>query len=335
MINLIEPFPELDNITPIPIPFNEVPFLLTSNVYALGREDITLIDAGPGIPGAIDFLKETMARQGLKFENIRRIILTHGHMDHFGLTSTILKELDHAVEIFIHPEELWKVTTEFFNQEIWLDEMKWLQKQAGIPDDAMEIMIRNVRKYYSIAKPIDDLKPMEDNELFSGDGYNLKIVYAPGHAPGLCCIYETEHKVLFSSDHILKNLTPKPIMPLSREKLRDMGYRSLIAYEKSLDRVSRMDVQYIFPGHGEWISDMNPVIEQYRKDHSQRRDLVWQAVNRKESPLYYLVKDVFPHAEKDDLFIALSELISHLEVLVQKGRAEIIDQGPPVIYRAI
>lgn len=335
MTDLIEPFPELDNITPIQIPFNEVPYLLTSNVYALGREYITLIDAGPGIPGAIDFLKNTMAEKGLNFHNIRRIILTHGHMDHFGLSSEILKELDHEVDIFIHPEELWKVTTDFFNEEIWLDEMKWLQKLTAIPADAMEIMVKNVRRYYSIARPLDDLKPMEDKDQFSGDGYNLNIVYAPGHAPGLCCVYEQEHKVLFSSDHILKNLIPKPIMPLSREKLRNRDYRSLIAFEKSLTRVAGMDVRYIFPGHGEWIRDMNPLIEQYRKDHSQRRELVWQAIKRNESPIYYLVKDVFPHFEKDDLFIALSELISHLEVLVDNGRAEIIDNCPPVIYRSV
>lgn len=335
MTDLIEPFPEIKKITPIPIPFNEVRNLLTSNVYALGEEFITLIDAGPGIPGAIDFVKTTMARAGLNFKNIGRIILTHGHMDHFGLAAAIQRELDRTIEIYIHPEEMWKVTTEFFKKEIWLSEMELLQEQADIPDDAMEIMIKNVRRYYSIAQPLDGLKPMEDGDLFSGDGYNLKTVYSPGHAPGLCCIYETEHKVLFSSDHILKNLIPKPIIPLSREKLRDRNYRSLIAYDNSLDRISGMDVQYIFPGHGEWISDINSIIRHYREDRSQRRDLVWQAVNKKESPLYCLVKEVFPHAEKDDLFIALSELIAHLEVLVEKGLAEIIDDGPPVIYRAV
>ncbi len=335
MADIIEPFPKLNSITPIPVPFNEVPYLLTSNVYALGKDYITLIDAGPGIPGAIDFLKKTMADEGLKFDNIRRIILTHGHMDHFGLAAAILKELKQTVEIYIHPEEMWKVTTEFFNKEIWLDEMKWLQKLTDIPADAMDIMIRNIRKYYSIATPLDCLKPVEDGDSFSGDGYNLEIVHAPGHAPGLCCIYESEHKVLFSSDHILKNLIPKPIIPLSREKLRDRNYRSLIAYDKSLDIVSGMDLKYVFPGHGEWISDMQPIIGHYRKDRSLRRDMVWQAVNGKEQPLYYLVKEVFPHAEKDDLFIALSELIAHLEVLAENGRVEIVDQGPPVIYRAV
>jgi len=335
MKNIIESFPELDSITPIPIPFNEVPYLLTANVYALGREDITLIEAGPGIPGAIDFIKEALKKEGLKFNNINRIILTHGHMDHFGLASTFLEESEYPIDIYIHPEEMWRISTEFIENEIWSDELDWLQKLTDIPDDALNVMKKNVRKYYSIAKPLDDLKPMEDNDVFSGDGYNLKVIHSPGHAPGLCCLYESEHKVLFSSDHILKNLTPKPIITLSRERLRDQSYKSLIAYEQSLERVSKLDIKYVYPGHGEWIRDMNPIVEQCRIHHSQRRELVWKTLKKKKLPLYHLVKDVFPHSEKEDLFIALSEIISHLEVLVHNGRAAVIDQGPPVIYRAI
>jgi glyoxylase-like metal-dependent hydrolase (beta-lactamase superfamily II) len=93
--------PETRNITPIPIPFNEVPYLLTANIYALGKEEITLIDAGPDIPGALQFIMDTFKREGLIFNNINRIILTHGHMDHFGLASEIIKRLDHTVEIYI------------------------------------------------------------------------------------------------------------------------------------------------------------------------------------------------------------------------------------------
>lgn len=335
MKNKIKQFPKLDNITPIPIPFDVVENLLTANIYALGREDITLIDAGPGIPGAIDFIKEVFKIEGLRFNNIRRIILTHGHMDHFGLASTIRKELNHPIDIYIHPEDMWKVTTEFFENETWSDEMDWLQKLAGIPDNDLAKMKKRIRSYYSIARPLIDLTPMEDNDMFSGDGYNLRVVYTPGHAPGLCCLYETGQRVLFCSDHILKNITPNPIIPLSRKKLRNRKYKSLIAYEESLEKISELDIKYLFPGHGEWIEKVDNIIDQYREHRSQRMEIVWEAAKKKELPLYNLVKDVFPNAGKGDLFLALSEIISTLEMLAYKCRAEIIDQGPPVIYRAL
>lgn len=335
MTDIIKPFPKLKNITPVPIPFNEVPYLLTANIYALGRDQITLIDAGPGIPGVLDFIKDSFSKEGLNFNNINRIILTHGHMDHFGLAASIKEELDHPVEIFLHTEDHWKISTDFINNEVWVDEFRMLQELTEIPDDDFKILVEKVRTYYSIAKPLDDLKTMKDNDIFYGKGYSLQVVFTPGHEPGLCCLYEPDQKVLFSSDHILKNLTPKPILAFDRDKHIDKDYKGLMAYEKSLERVSKLDVKYMFPGHGEWIEDMHPLIKQYRQHYSERMEIVLNAVRKKEMPLYYLVRDVFPNAGAGDLFIALSEIISHLEVLVDLGRVEILNSGPPVIYRAL
>jgi glyoxylase-like metal-dependent hydrolase (beta-lactamase superfamily II) len=332
---LIRPFPHIRNIIPIPIPFNEVPYLLTANIYALGKEEITLIDAGPDIPGVLQFVMEGFKREGLIFNNISRIILTHGHMDHFGLASDILKQIDHPVEIYIHPEGVWKISTDFLKNEIWADELDQLQMMAGIPDDVLNAMKRGIRKYYSIAKPIDAPKTMEDGNIFNGEGYSLRTVFTPGHDPGLCCLYETEQKILFSSDHIIKNLTPKPILALSRYRMRDKNYRGLISYLKSLDRVSKMDVKYLFPGHGEYIDDMQPVIAMYRRLYAERMEQVFNAVRKNEAPVYNLVREVFPSVEKADVFIALSEIFSHLEVLESENKIEVKGKGLPIIYRAL
>ncbi|NLA74443.1 MAG: MBL fold metallo-hydrolase, partial [Deltaproteobacteria bacterium] len=300
----IRRFPDAKNILPIPIPFNEVPFLLTANIYALGKEEITLIDAGPDIPGALQFIMNTFKRGGLTFNNISRIILTHGHMDHFGLVSDIRKELDHPVEVYIHPEGIWRISSDFLKNEIWADELDQLQQMAGIPDDDLNIMKKGIRRYYSIAMPVDDLSEMHDGQMFYGDGYSLKVVFTPGHDPGLCCLYEPEQKILFSSDHIIKNLTPKPILAISRERLIDKDYRGLVYYLSSLDRVSEIDVQYLFPGHGEYIDNMMPLINRYRLDYRERMEQVWRAVKKHEVPVFNLVSEIFPNMERADLFIA-------------------------------
>ncbi len=335
MTELIRPFPKIRNITPIPIPFNEVPYLLTANIYALGKKEITLIDVGPDIPGSLEFIMESFKREGLMFNNINRIILTHGHMDHFGLASEIIKQLDHPVEIYIHPEGIWKISSEFLKNEIWADELDQLKEMAGIPDDVLNAMKRGIRKYYSIAKPIDDPKAMEDDHIFNGEGYSLRVVFTPGHDPGLCCLYEPEQKILFSSDHIIKNLTPKPILAMNRDRMRDKNYKGLVAYQKSLDRVSKLDVRYLFPGHGEYIDDMQPVIDMYRRLYAERMEQVLNAVRKNEVPVFNLVRNIFPSVEKADVFIALSEIFSHLEVLESENKVEVKGQGFPIIYRAL
>jgi hypothetical protein len=52
-------------------------------------------------------------------------------------------------------------------------------------------------------------------------------------------------------------------------------------------------------------------------------------------PVFNLVKNIFPSVEKADVFIALSEVFSHLEVLESEKKVEVKDPGPPIIYRAL
>ena len=117
-------FPKLECIHPIIIPFEIVPDLLTANVYVLGKKELTLIDPGPGIGGALDRIIEGIESRDLNINDIRRILITHGHMDHYGLTTRIREKIDHPVEVFMHPEDAWRVTPEFFEKKQWNDELE-------------------------------------------------------------------------------------------------------------------------------------------------------------------------------------------------------------------
>ncbi len=328
-------FPKFKNIFPITIPFDVAPELATANIYVLGKKELTLIDAGPGIRGAMDFIKASFSDQGLNIDNVQRILITHGHMDHIGLTSAILKTIHHPVEVYMHAEDSWRVTPEFFKGKKWNAELDTLAGIVGLPKEEHELIKVKINRYYSIAEPIENVLNMEDNDEFTGEGYHLRVIHAPGHSPGLCCFYETKNKVLFSGDHLLRHITPNPLISFDRKGLWDHRYKSLVEYKASLEKVSKLDIKYVFTGHGDYIEDMNEVLDQYKIHQRQRTDMVLQAVKGKETTMYRLVEEVFPGIEKGDLFLALSEIAAHLELLVDEGRAEIADEGPPVIYRAI
>jgi hypothetical protein len=45
--------------------------------------------------------------------------------------------------------------------------------------------------------------------------------------------------------------------------------------------------------------------------------------------------DVFPGVEESEAFLAVSEILVHLEMLIDEGRAELVDEGQPALFRAI
>ena len=189
--------------------------------------------------------------------------------------------------------------------------------------------------FRALADPLQNVSPMEEGDEFAGDDYHLKVIHTPGHSPGSCCLYESQQRILFSGDHIIKHITPNPLIEINRNYLRDFSYQSLKAYLNSLDKLIGLDVQFVFPGHGEYIKDLSGIISTYKLHHQERMDLVWDALKKQSRPIYHLIDDVFPFVPENDVFLAVSEIFVHLEILINEGRAELVDPGPPALYRAL
>ncbi len=331
----IRQFPELEHIRAIAIPFPSVSKLITYNMFAVGRDPITLIDTGPKLPDAFELLEDKFDHAGLDIRNIERIILSHGHEDHFGLATRICQAVGHPVECFIHCEDAWMVSIENYEKSLWMEGFEDLRAFVGMPEEEMSKIIKRISFFRTLSDPIEQVSLMEDGDEFAGEDYRLKVIHTPGHSPGMCCLYEMNAKVLFSGDHLIKHITPNPIMAIRRQNLRDPNYKSLKAYRESLDKVARIDVRMCFPGHGEHIEDPDSIIAGYQEHHRQRMDLIWRVLNKKSVSIYHLVEDIFPMTPADDLFLAISEIIVHLEVMLDEGRIQFADKGPPALYQAI
>ena len=106
----MRPFPKLKNIYPVAIPFPNDSHLISANVYALGKNAVTLIDTGPKLPGIFTGLESRLRLAGIKMTAIERIIVTHGHIDHFGLAVDIQKAAGRPVQCLIHDDDRWKTS---------------------------------------------------------------------------------------------------------------------------------------------------------------------------------------------------------------------------------
>jgi len=331
----IKPFPACENITPIAVPVPGLSNLITVNLYALGKGPITLIDTCLKAPGALEYVSAALHEAGLDIANVDRIIITHGHMDHFGLANAIRKATGHPVECFIHAQDRWQISSENFGKEMWSEEANALMAMAGMPLEEKEKVKKRFAGFRELGDPLDQVSVFEDGTAFEGDGYHLKVIHTPGHTPGSCCIYEVGQKILFSGDTLIKHITPNPLMVIKRNKLLDPGYKSLKAYSRSLDRLAGLDVKYVFTGHGEYIKDLPGLISTYKRHHRERMELVWKALHNRARTLYEIIGDVIHEVPDGDMFLAISEILVHLEILLEDERAELVDPGPPALYRSL
>ncbi len=332
---MIKPFPKVENIHPIAIPFPNESHLISANLFALKKNPVTLIDTGPKFPGMMKMIRERLKLAGISLTDIERIIITHGHIDHFGLALSIQEAVGHPVQCFIHIEDQWRLSHRHLREEMWSREAADFVTKVGIPPNKVETIKSRFSFYKSLCDPLEDVLLMKDGDEFFGDGYQLKVIHTPGHSPGSCCLYESQHKILFSGDSIIKHITPNPLVELKRNLLKNPAYQSLKAYLDSLDKLELLDVRWVFPGHGEYIDDLKGIIASYKAHHLQRKGQVHKALQVNPRAIFSLIGEIFPDLPDNELFLAASDLWAHIEILINEDKAERIEPGPPALYRAL
>lgn len=87
---------------------------------------------------------------------------------------------------------------------------------------------------------------VEGNEKYEVGDFNLKVVHTPGHTAGSICLYEAEQKWLFSGD---------TVFPHGSFGRVDLPGGSSFQLVKSLQTLSEMDVEMIYPGHDEPVEN--------------------------------------------------------------------------------
>jgi len=329
-------FPEIDGFLPIPIPFHEKSAnLITANLYALGKGPIILIDTGPKFPGSLDFLETQLNLAGFGFDDIEKIILTHGHVDHIGLVKDIRKAAKKSIECFLHPDDRFKVSCESFQNNFWGNEEEDFLNRAGSPDNVRKKMRNRFSYFKTLADPLKDFSFLKDGDHFSDGNYDLKVIHTPGHSPGSCCFYEKNRGILFTGDVIIRHITPNPFVELKKDLLNIPGYQALTVYLDSLEKLKKLEPDFVFPGHGKPVKNLPDLIASYSEHYRQRMDFIEKALQKKPGPIYPLLQNIYPHIPEGDLFLAVSEVYSHIEELVSQGRVCRMESGPPEQYCVI
>ncbi|HPI94204.1 MAG TPA: MBL fold metallo-hydrolase [Deltaproteobacteria bacterium] len=324
----------MDGIRVLTVPLPGFPALICSNMFVVGKGPVTLIDSAPRFPGSFAAVDRQLSETGFTWNDVERIIITHGHIDHFGLVGMIRRAAASDIPCHIHEDDIWRLSGEYLRGGMWSEEADLFYARVGMPADVVQRMKRRSHFFKNLCDPVDDAIPMRDGDVFTGSGFDLTVIHTPGHSTGCCCLYESRRRILFSGDHLLRHITPNPFHEVNRSRLKDSGYKSLKAYLASLDRLEPLDIASVFPSHGESFDDIGGLMEGYRAHHAGRTESVLHAVRRGPRTIYGLVDELFPDIADSEAFLAVSEILVHLELLLEDGRAELVDHGPPERYAA-
>ncbi len=241
-------------------------FLDSSHIRSLGDSivnsylisetgGVTIVDAG--VPGYWKLIPPALAEMGKTLDDVRAIVLTHGHSDHIGFAERARRERQ------------WPV---------WIHELDAALARGEVPNPSRgmgPIHIRPLLGFLVYTARRGGLRQLHLGAVSTfGDGATLdvpgapRVILVPGHTPGSAALLFAQDRTLLVGDAlatygVTDGAKGPQVAPFTADAKEAVA---------SLSRLENLDAQYVLPGHGPaWSDGIGAAVQEVRRDQEARQ----------------------------------------------------------------
>jgi glyoxylase-like metal-dependent hydrolase (beta-lactamase superfamily II) len=304
----------------LPLPWPGVPH---GNVWAVAADGgIVLFDTGIGGKGGLRRFDLALAQAGFGLEDVRLLVCTHSHTDHYGLAAPIVEGA--GCELWMHPA--WghirlhaDDPTASFEQRIEVARM------SGVPAAGLERYRERHKNdddngIDAIAVPDRDLLPGVEVETDLGA---WQVHETPGHAPSHVVLHQPERKLMISGDHLLGRTV----------LFFDHGHSPdpVGEFLHGLDEIEPLDVDLVLPGHGRTFRDPAAKIAEARRQVDELLGKTRDALSGGEMTAFGIVAEIVGPENANSLGSAwvLQIVLACLDHLAILGEVAAVEGSDP------
>ncbi|HEU65567.1 MAG TPA: MBL fold metallo-hydrolase [Chloroflexi bacterium] len=308
-----------------------------TNAYVIeGDNGHILVDSGWDSQESLWALQEGIKAANLKLRDITKVVITHIHPDHYGLSGKIKQICD--AQVAIHRVEAGFISSRYKDFTDLIKKTGEILRQNGVPEDELpQLKEASVWMNKYVTPHLPEVV-LEDGDTISNDSFELEVLWTPGHSPGHICLYEREKRFILTGDHILYDTTPHVgFNPQS-------GDNPLGDYVSSLKKLERLKVHFILPGHGPVFNALGLRIDKILQHHEERKRAIMQSLHNGMKTAYQIAREIpwlteeggtaFQNLAVWDRRMAVTETIAHLKLLMKENRAANVDMDGASLYIA-
>jgi len=286
---------------------------LVANIYVVITGDYAaLIDTGSGLGESDDHLRAGMAAlreewgERLAWADLKRIIITHAHIDHYGGLGAVLDQTSAPIavheldrRVLINHEERLTLTSRAVSSFLW---------RAGVSEISHTSLMGLYGWSKGLFRSVEVEATLHDGDLL--DGLFL-VHHTPGHCPGQVCLQLGS--VLFSADHVLPitspHMAPESITPST----------GLDHYLQALRKAAAIpDISLTLGGHEGPIEDLYGRVAQIEASHRRKLERILAACAEPRT-INELSRAIYPNVHSYEILLAIEEIGAHIEYLDQRG----------------
>jgi glyoxylase-like metal-dependent hydrolase (beta-lactamase superfamily II) len=302
------------------------------NCYLIEDEPLTLIDTGPNSGKALDELEHQLAERGHSIDDIELVIITHQHIDHLGLVEIIAGHSGAEVAGL----DLVVPFVENFGEDSDRDDQfaADLMVRHGIPEDVVQALRSVSRSFRGWGARANVSRPLRDGERLRLGDRTLEVLHRPGHSPSDTVFWDAERRILIAADHLIKHISSNALItrPLDGSSERT---QALVAYIASLRKTRELPAEIVLSGHGEPITDHVSLIDERFALFERRAEKLHLLIAERPRTGYELAQELWGNVAVTQAFLTLSEVIGHVDLLINDGRVREVQDGDVIRYQAL
>jgi glyoxylase-like metal-dependent hydrolase (beta-lactamase superfamily II) len=272
-----------------------------------------LVDVGSGFGNSFkDLMAGLDAVQSeysivVSLENLHMIIITHGHVDHFGGLMQV-KQAAPQAKVAIH--ELDRPVLINYDERVLVTSkgMADFLQRGGVPEDRrkrlMDMYMLGKRAFKSVSVDVTLRDGDTIDDLFD-------VIHVPGHTPGLIMLQVDD--VLLTADHLL----PGTSVALAPESL--MPYTGIGHYLDSLQKAAKVEGVRVALGGHEWaMEDYYQVANRTYTSSLEKVDKVLDACSQPRT-IFELAVQIYGELNGYSELLKLEQTGARIEYLNQRG----------------
>lgn len=288
----------------VPNPFFEG----RNSVYLIDTDPLTLIDSGVATGKAFQSLLAGLADHGCQIGDVRRVILTHKHIDHIGNAWRIQRESN--AQLLIHESEQNAIedvdpSGQRFSQLVADQMQKWKVPQAG---QRLNESSNPLPKWELESAQTEGLSDGQRIPLADGE---LEVIHTPGHTMGSICLRYGSH--LFTGDHVLQDVS-------SNVGGGDMRHTGMLShFISSLDKMLKLSPETkVLPGHGAPFQSLHERCIELKLHHDERLEKTTTILSAGPRTVYEVARELFGEMDGFHIVLGCAEANAHLELLMDR-----------------
>ena len=204
-----------------------------SHTYVLGKlssQNLSLID--PGLVGKGSYKIQSIQKAGFELSAIKRIIMTHTHLDHIGCLAEIQKQLPWA-ELWVHRLEGELLEQGDERAVYGMDMFRgFCQEHFGLKPGAFKFQVN---------------RKLDGGEILDFGDTGWEVIHIPGHSMGSIGLYHPSMKILIPGDVVYADYA------IGRFDLYGADASEL---KKSLLKIAELKVDILLPGHNQIVRNL-------------------------------------------------------------------------------